>query len=326
MVVLTALKNDVQDNENIGGLGKHELKVGASRYAVANSSDFTEYKFDKDGIELIRFDKSFMNNPTILAIREISASLPRKHPAPANDFTDVNAVFTPDEHKTMQHAVDILSGIIENWYKGCYPEERNIVVLSSRNMVPRAAGSDNVSSVIPGNPMMHLDYFDFHDAYKAQCNLTRQAEWNKLLIDRDLSEYVVAVNNCETYGYDNLLDVVNIWFPTSLVQDWPLTFMPDVHEENFTQIEIISGSVASSVRLEKVPLEANIVYKEDMDLGEAYLFRSASDTREASKKKSVLHGSIRISNKNYIRRSFECRFMVFRDKTASGMRGGNRRR
>lgn len=55
MVVLTALKDNVVENSRIGGLGAGELKVGASRYAMASSSDFTEFSFASDGLELYNF-------------------------------------------------------------------------------------------------------------------------------------------------------------------------------------------------------------------------------------------------------------------------------
>jgi len=56
-------------------------------------------------------------------------------------------------------------------------------------------------------------------------------------------------------------------------------------------VQIISGSIASSVLLRKIPAEAKIIYKD---------------------KKGILHGSFRISNDDHIRSSFECRFMIFK--------------
>jgi len=48
MVVLTALKYNVVENSMIGGLVADELQVWASRYAMASSSDFTEFSFLQD--------------------------------------------------------------------------------------------------------------------------------------------------------------------------------------------------------------------------------------------------------------------------------------
>jgi hypothetical protein len=79
-------------------------------------------------------------------------------------------------------------------------------------------------------------------------------------------------------------------------------------EPKYTKVEIITGSIAASVPLKTIPAEAEIAYMEDMKWGDAYLFRAVN----GPKKKGVLHGSIRISNDKHIRRSFECRMMIFK--------------
>jgi len=55
-----------------------------------------------------------------------------------------------------------------------------------------------------------------------------------------------------------------------------------------------------SIPLRKIPAEAKIIYKNNMTLGYAYLFRSVSCPEQA--KKGILYGS------------FECRFMIFKHK------------
>ena len=308
MVVLTALKDNVVENSRIGGLGAGELQVGASRYAMASSSDFTEFSFASDGLELYNFSEQEMIN--LNSIKEISKTLPRKDPgAHVPDYAKSFVQYTPEEHGILQHSIDYLSMIVKEWYTKIF--KVNVDVIPTRNIVPRAAGCDQTKCVIPGNPMMHLDYFSFSDAYDAQCNVERQNE-----INADLARFGIPntiVNDCRNYNKEDMIDLVNIWFPTGPVHDWPLAFMPFIQEQEYIKVQIISGSIASSVPLRKIPAEAKIIYKNNMTWGDAYLFRSASCPEQG--KKGILHGSFRISNDDHIRRSFECRFMIFKHKT-----------
>lgn len=307
MVVLTALKDNIQQGSAIGGLGAGELSVGTSRYALASPSDFSEYSFIKDGVEAVKFTKK--EKELLNAIRKISATLPR--PVPDGDYPaylKVFTQFTPKEHFEMQRAIDYLANIVKKWYSKT-TGKHNIVVIPSRNIVPRAAGAEIKPGVIPGNPMMHLDYLTFSDAYNAQCNIEMQQEWNDLL-----SQYGVPksrVNDCSSYALKDLVDVVNVWFPTYEVEDWPLAFIPDLVEPKFTKVQIISGSIAASVPLKTIPAEATISYMENMKWGDAYFFRAVNGPKN---KKGVLHGSIKITKEKHIRRSFECRMMIFKKK------------
>jgi hypothetical protein len=126
MVVLTALKDDVVENSRIGGLGAGELKVGASRYAMASSFDFTEFSFASDGLELYNFSEQEMIN--LNAIKEISKTLPRQ---------------------IMQSRLYSIHQKNMEYYS-------NVHVIPTRNIVPRAAGCDETKCVIPSNPMMHM--------------------------------------------------------------------------------------------------------------------------------------------------------------------------
>jgi hypothetical protein len=306
MVVLTALKDGVAQGQEIGGLGAEELSVGASRYAAAYPCDFSEFSFMEHGLEAVRFTKK--QKALLKPIKTISASLPRK--APLGDYPSylkIYTQFTNDEHHKMQTAIDELATMVKVWYTKTTGDS-DIVVIASRNIVPRAAGCDSEKCVIPGNPMMHLDYLTFADAYNAQCDVAKQIEWNKILTSQGMPP--VAVNECDKYPLEDLLDVINIWFPTQSVMDWPLAFIPSLVEPRYTKVQIISGSIAASVPLKKIPAEAKIAYLENMKWGDAYLFRAVNGPG----KPGVLHGSIRISNEKHIRRSFECRMLIFKKR------------
>lgn len=307
MVVLTALKDNIQELSEIGGLGANELMVGASRYAMATPSNFADFQFKKDGLELIQFTKDQLLK--LQPLKNLSSTLPRDHnPQGQPEFIKLITQFNQNEHRQLQAGIDDLALIVKEWY------EKNlgtrVIVVPSRNIVPRAAGCQHDKCVIPGNPMMHLDYFNFEDAYNAQCDQERQTQWNE--INEKYGVPAIKINSCP--DKNNLLDVINLWFPTEDVRDWPLAFMPDIEETKYTKVQIISGSIAASVPLRKIPAEAKIVYKDEMKWGDAYIFRSAT----GPDKKAVLHGSIRITNENFIRRSYECRFLIFKDTSAGG--------
>ena len=140
MVVLTALKDGIEQGSAIGGLGAGELSVGASRYAMAHPCDFSEFSFLKDGVEAIKFTKK--QKALLDPIRKISSSLPRKVPVgdyPA--YLKIYTQFTANEHLELQIAIDNLATMTKNWYSQITGND-NIVIVPSRNIVPRAAGCE----------------------------------------------------------------------------------------------------------------------------------------------------------------------------------------
>jgi hypothetical protein len=64
---------------------------------------------------------------------------------------------------------------------------------------------------------------------------------------------------------------------------------PFIEEQKYKKVQIIGGSIASSIPLRKILAEAKIIYKNNMTWGDAYLFRSASCPEQ--RKKGILHGS-----------------------------------
>lgn len=322
MVVLTALQDNIAHNSDIGGLGSNELQVGASRYAMATPCEFSkdEYSFAKQGLELYKFTNQQRNGLNF--IKKLSKTLPRKNPGEdVPSYLTHLMQFTQHEHIQLQQSIDYLSNIVKDWYEKTY--SISVVVIPSRNIIPRVAGCDEEICVIPGNPMMHMDYFSFEDAYKSQCDVPQIKKWKEIL---DKHEILTSISQkesekielCSKHTVDDMIDLVNIWFPTGPVYDWTLAFLPHLEEKNYKKVQIISGSVAASIPLKKIPAEAKIVYKENIDWGDAFLFRSASCPEQG--KRGILHGSIRISNDKHIRRSFECRFMIFKHPSNGGKR------
>lgn len=87
-------------------------------------------------------------------------------------------------------------------------DESTITAVCSRHLVIRAAGSI-YQSIIPCNPLLHLDYNTSDIAYQRQCENQDNYKHPVKCLSKNL-----------------LLDVVNIWFPTTKIEDWTLGFIP----------------------------------------------------------------------------------------------------
>jgi hypothetical protein len=118
----------------------------------------------------------------------------------------------------------------------------------------------------------------------------------------------------------DMIDVVNIWFPTIEVQDWPLGFLePDsVEIKDYVPIQLVVGSQAASLRYKE---ELKVIYKDRMKPPEVYFFRSA--TKDPSKK-GIIHGSFRITKEPIQRRSIELRCCIFKNINLVGGRKKNK--
>lgn len=199
----------------------------------------------------------------------------------------------------LQKYIDIL----QLWIQEKYTEltgEQNIQAVCSRHLIMRLAGCDETSCQIPGNPLSHLDYISFDATYERQCKEQEQYKYR---------------SNCPQF--EKMIDVVNIWFPTEEVKDWPLGFIDidSVEIKDYVPIELVVGSKACSLRYKP---ELNVIYKNNMKPPEVYFFRSA--TKDESKK-GVFHSSFRITGQNYQRRSIELRCCIFKKETNNNVGG-----
>jgi hypothetical protein len=75
----------------------------------------------------------------------------------------------------------------------------------------------------------------------------------------------------------------------------------------YIPIQLVSSSIAASIRYKK---GLNVIYKSNMQPGEVYFFRSATENIH---KKGLVHGSFRISDVPSERRSIEIRCCIFKD-------------
>jgi hypothetical protein len=254
-----------------------------------NYDDDRKYTFIKDGFQTLTFESHVLES--LRPIYKISNELSPHTQGPS------------DEDKEIQDCIDIL----QQWIKKKYVEltgEQNITCVCSRHLIMRITGCDTPSCQIPGNPLMHLDYISFDKAYERQCQ------------EQEKQPLPVV---CPTL--DKLIDVVNIWFPSKIIKDWPLGFIDgeNIQIMDYVPIELVVGSKAASLRHKP---DLRVIYKKNMDVPQVYLFRSA--TKDASKK-GVFHGSFRITDDIIERRSIELRCCVFKNNLPGGKSRKKRR-
>lgn len=244
--------------------------------------DITKYTFTEKGFQTVTFDAEMMDK--LQELYKISGELT------PNERIDM------DDDPKIQEYIDIL----QEWIKNKYTEltgERDIIAVCSRHLIMRIAGCDKTSCQIPGNPLIHLDYISFEATYDRQCREQEQFRYPAV---------------CP--GLEDMIDVVNIWFPTVEVQDWPLGFLDidSVEIRDYVPVQLVVGSQASSLRYKE---GLKVIYKDRMKPPEVYLFRSA--TKDSSKK-GVIHGSFRITDEPIQRRSIELRCCIFKNKKLVG--------
>ena len=247
-------------------------------------NDINKYTFIKDGFQTVTFDEETLSllNP----IYNYSYDLKPDEPGPT------------DEDIEIQNCIDIL----QEWIKNKYTEltgDSDIICICSRHLIMRIAGCNKDSCQIPGNPLMHLDYLSFKNAYERQCE---EQEYHPIpVVCPDISE---------------LIDVVNIWFPSKCVKDWPLGFIDinNVEIADYVPIELVVGSKAASLRYKP---NLRVIYKNNMKPSEVYMFRSATNETDDTQR-GVVHGSFRITQENIPRHSIELRCCIFRKKLLGG--------
>lgn len=254
-------------------------------------TDTNKYNLNSHGFQVIKFAEDEWSRlaPIVTASRAMK-------PSNAGNSTN-NAI--------RDSAIDILTEVVGKHLGNIYGEDVNII--PSRNILLRLGGCDKETCYVPQNPLMHLDYIDFISAYERQCNPEHQ-------IDPVTRKPYNTILDCPPFEY--LVDVINIWFPTEYITDWPLGFIVNkLGIYDYEPYEILSRVVAASVKYRP---DLTVAYKKDMMPGEAYIFRSANEYFELDDSKSyigkigALHGSFRISDKPSLRHSIELRFMVFR--------------
>uniref|UniRef100_A0A6C0B2K1 Uncharacterized protein n=1 Tax=viral metagenome TaxID=1070528 RepID=A0A6C0B2K1_9ZZZZ len=267
-------------------LGLHALdktQITNNNVNVKPYSNMDDYKFIENGFQTLQFDVEDMSH--LSSVFEKSKNL-----EPTDKFPDWQ-----DEH--VQSSINFL----ESWIKKKYTELTgidNITAVCSRHLLFRLAGCNAESCQIPGNPLMHLDYISFDATYDRHC--LEQQQW------------AIPIK-CPPKK--QLIDVINIWFPTTNVQDWPLGFLNinNIEIRDYVPVQLVSGSQAASIRF-KEGLEA--IYKENMKESEVYFFRSATKNAE---KKGVVHGSFRITSEQKTRRSIELRCCIFKNLEGTGL-------
>jgi hypothetical protein len=285
-VVITFL-GDEYIADSVIDLGVHLMdkkKVISHSIPVKPYNNITEYNFKDHGFETVLFDPATLSE--LEPVYSISKSLTPATPSPS------------DELPVIQHSIDVL----QSWMKRVYAEKTgnsNIEVVCSRHMILRIAGCDAKSCHIPGNPLIHLDYIDFEKTYERQC--------------LEQEKHPIPVH-CPPK--ENLIDVVNIWFPTEEVHDWPLGFLEpsSIEIKDYVPIQLVVGSHAASVRHND---RLSVIYKDNMKVPEVYMFRSATGSKD---KMGLLHGSFRITDQHILRRSVELRCLIF--STLPGSAGG----
>lgn len=306
---VTSLKT----SETKTNLGNPDIGETITKYIDSHEyeNDEGRYKFNQDGFECINIDQETQGK--IREIIEESQQLDPKNIPTSSHWTD-------DKY---QKAIDELQIFVEKKYKEL-TGKRNIQVIASRHLIFRIAGIPEGSNQIPGNPLTHLDYNNFKNAKDRQCQPFGTDERFHL--------------KCPD---SELIDFINIWFPTTDVKDWPLGFLvsknnggvADIPIEDYKTIQIVSGSIASSIEPRD---DVKVAYKKNMKLGDAYLFRSATQFTEQpggidlnnpiQNKKGLYHGSFRISHEPHQRRSIELRFLIFEKEESFSSRNSNGRR
>jgi len=284
-VIITFLSDDFIADSKID-LGVHLLDKNKITSYNIHSKPFTELEgtnLRDDGFVTLAFDEDMMKK--LKPIYDLTNSL---SPSVADD----DAITRPIKQKTIDY--------IQQWVGKKYAEltgMQNFEVLCSRNLIMRIAGCDDKSCHVPGNPLFHLDFIDFEKTYERQC--------------LDQEKYKTP-NKCPPLEY--LVDVINIWFPTQEIQDWPLGFINNENIEirDYVPVQIVSGSRAASMRYKD---GLTVSYKKGMKTPEVYMFRSATENVD---KKGTFHGSFRISEEPILRYSVEIRCCIFRNETVVG--------
>jgi hypothetical protein len=266
--------------------------------------DLSKYNVKDNGFETVKLSDDLWGN--LEPIFEESSKLSYNVKV-NNSFIDKS-----------QEVIDKLINWMHDFYSNRFEiKKEDITVVSSRNIVLRAAGCSQKSCNIPANPLIHLDYIDFDKTYNRQC------------LDKEKYKHKTRCPEKK-----QLLDVINIWFPTTQdIKDWPLGFIPleltDIPD--YIPIQLVSDSYAASMRYKD---NVRIVYKKNMKQKEAYVFRSATDSNDIINKKGVMHSSFRITDDNHLRKSAELRFLIFRNNktiknsshTQLSAGGGNRKK
>jgi hypothetical protein len=261
-------------------------KIDNRNVDCENYEDINKYNFNEKGFQTLIFDDEILHK--IRPLYDISHELLPN---------EVNSRLGEDPE--IQRYIDYL----QEWIKQKYTDltgEDDIIAVCSRNVVMRIAGCDKICQ-IPGNPLFHLDYISFEATYERQCQ------------DQEKYKFPAV---CPPF--EQMIDVVNIWFPTTEVQDWPLGFLDidSVEIRDYVPIQLVFGSQASSLRYKE---DLKVYYKDKMRPPEVYFFRSA--TKDSSKK-GVIHGSFRITDIPFQRRSVEVRCCIF--KNVKPGKGGNK--
>lgn len=299
-VVLSFLGENVSAN-SVVDLGFHKIDksiLDNQNVDCVKYQDINQYTFKNKGFQTIEFDDTMKKK--LKKLYERSKNLtPNESPDPVRD-----------EDESIQEDINCL----EEWIKTKYTEltgEKDIIAVCSRHLIMRIAGCDENSCQIPGNPLMHLDYISFDATYKRQCDEQKQYKYK---------------TKCPPLK--NMIDVVNIWFPTDDVNDWPLGFLDtdDVHIEDYIPLQTPVGGEICSLRHKP---NLKVVCKDNMKPPEVYFFRSAT---QGNLKKGVIHGSFRITDKTFQRKSVELRCCIFKassnanDQSAMGTSTGGKRR
>lgn len=243
--------------------------------------DLNKYNLQDHGFVTVQLDDTIWNKLNIII--DESDRL--------NSQTKIRSEFENNAQTPINDLIEWVRNYYSIWFNIPVDE---LIVVSSKNIVVRRAGCSAESCNIPANPLIHLDYIDFDKTYIRQC------------LDQEKYKYKTICPERK-----DLIDVINIWFPTSEVQDWPLGFIPlDITDiPDYIPIQLVSDSYAASMRYKD---NLRIIYKKNMKPKEAYLFRSATDSQDVEHKKGVMHSSFRITDENFIRKSAELRFLIFR--------------
>jgi len=281
-VVLSFLGDDYVADSVID-LGVHfidKTKIVNHNVVCEKYDDNDKYTFIQHGFQTLNFEPEILEllEPIYKYSSELSPDIKGPH----------------DEDEEIQTCINIL----EKWIKKKYIEltgETDITCVCSRHLIMRIAGCNETSCQIPGNPLLHLDYMSFDKAYTRQCG------------EQEIQPIPVSCPDI-----DKLIDIVNIWFPSKPVRDWPLGFIDieNIKINDYVPIELVVGSKAASLRYKRYEPELRIVYKNNMDVPELYMFRSATKDEY---KKGVFHSSFRITHENIQRHSVELRCCVFKN-------------
>lgn len=271
---------------SIVDLGVHHViksRILAAAVGVRPFQDRNRYTFADHGFECAAFDEDTLQK--LAPVYQLSQGL-----TPESDVID-------DYHPILQHGIDVLESWIEKHYRATTGLQ-NIKAVCSRHLILRLAGCSAESLHIPGNPLLHLDYISFDAAYERMA--TNQEEFAVKVISPPRSQ---------------LIDVVNVWFPTAPIEDWALGFLfgktPGLPP--IVPIELVVGSKAAAPPLIE---DCYMVHKAEMDVPEFYFFRSSPS--DDGRRPTRLHCSYRTTDKYFIRRSVEIRCLIFKCDESGG--------